>query len=163
MLIIRRAEDFDLEAITGIYNEAIRTTTATFDTEPKSIENRREWLDAHDERHPVLVAELDGDVVGWASISEWSERPAYRDTAESSMYVASEFRGQGIGRRLKEATLSEAIRFGFHTLIACAAEGSDASLYLNRSFGFVHVGTLREVGRKFGKLLDVEIYQKILD
>lgn len=110
-----------------------------------------------------MVAVLAGQVVGWSSISKWSDRPAYDDTGETSFYVKSEFRGRGIGRQLKEATIAEARRLGFHTLIARVAEGSDASLYLNKSCGFVRVGTLREVGRKFGRLLDVHLLQKILD
>ncbi|MCA9049917.1 MAG: GNAT family N-acetyltransferase, partial [Planctomycetaceae bacterium] len=77
---IRLAEHSDAVAIAEIYNEAIRTTTATFDTEPKSVEDRRQWLEQHDQRHPVWVAEVDGSVVGWASISAWSDRPAYNDT-----------------------------------------------------------------------------------
>lgn len=162
-VLVRRAALDDLPAITEIYNEAILTTTATFDTEPKTVEQRLEWFHSHDDRHPVIVAVLAGQVVGWSSISKWSERHAYDDTAEISFYVKSEFRGRGVGRQLKEATIAEARRLRFHTLIARVAEGSDASLHLNLSCGFVHVGTLREVGRKFGRLLDVHVLQKILD
>ncbi|MDR3406603.1 MAG: GNAT family N-acetyltransferase [Chthoniobacter sp.] len=162
-IIIRRAELADAPAIADIYNEAILTTTATFDTEPKSVAERTQWLQSHDERHPVLVAEVDGRVVGWASLTRWSERSAYDDTAETSFYVHSVHRGRGIGRRLKEAIIAEARRLGFHTLIARVAEGSNESVHLNERAGFVHVGTLREVGRKFGKLLDVHILQKMLD
>lgn len=162
-LQLRLAAPADVAAITEIYNEAIRTTTATFDTEPKSEEERQRWLESHDSRHPVLVAEVNGVVAGWASISSWSDRPAYNDTAETSMYVKSEHRGQGIGRKLKQAVIEEARRQGFHTLIAGVAEGSDASLHLNESFGFEHVGTFREVGFKFGKLLDVQYLQLMLD
>lgn len=161
--MIRRADLSDLPAITEIYNEAILITTATFDTEPKTVDQRLEWFQRHDERHPVLVALLMGQVVGWASISKWSERQAYDDTAETSFYVKSEFRGRGIGRQLKQALIDEARRLRFHTLIARVAEGSEASLHLNESCGFVHVGTLREVGRKFGRLLNVHVLQKILD
>jgi phosphinothricin acetyltransferase len=159
---IRPAQLADAEAIATIYNEAILTTTATFDTETKSVEDRAQWLQAHDERHPVLVATLDDRVVGWASLSAWSERRAYDDTAETSFYVIAEHRGRGIGRALKESIIAEARRLGYHTLLARVAEGSAESLHLNTSTGFVHIGTLREVGRKFGRLLDVHIFQKML-
>jgi L-amino acid N-acyltransferase len=161
-LTIRTARLHDASAIAEIYNEAILTTTATFDTEVKTVAEREEWLKHHDERHPVWVAEMDGKVVGWASLSRWSDRCAYADTAETSFYVASQYRGRGIGRKLKEWTVQEATRLGFHTLIARVAEGSAESLHLNEQAGFRHVGTLKEVGKKFGKLLDVHILQKML-
>lgn len=162
-ILIRRATDADLPAMTDIYNEAVRTTTATFDTEPKTIDERRVWFAAHDERHPVLVAECDGRVVGWSSLSRWSDRKAYADTAETTFYVAADSRGRGIGRQLKQAIIDEARRLGFHTLIARVAEESLASLHLNESAGFRRVGTLKEVGRKFGRLLDVHILQLMLN
>ncbi len=162
-ILVSRAEWTDLEAITDIYNEAILSTTATFDTEPKSLEEQHHWFETHDQRHPVLIAKLEGTVVGWASLTKWSDRPAYDETAETSFYVKETYRGQGIGRRLKQAVIEEARQLGFHSLIARAAEGSDASLHLNDAFGFRHVGTLKEVGRKFGKLLDVHIMQLFLD
>jgi len=161
-LQIRRANQSDLEAITEIYNEAILTTTATFDTEPKLAADRVPWFETHDARHPILVAEVDGQVVGWASLSRWSDRRAYDDTAETSFYVTSGQRGRGIGRQLKQGIIDEAKSLGFHTLIARVAEGSNESLHLNESFGFFHVGTLKQVGRKFGRLLDVHILQKML-
>jgi phosphinothricin acetyltransferase len=159
---IRRAQLSDATAIAQIYNEAILTTTATFDTETKSVEDRTEWLKTHDDRFPVLVAIVDGDVAGWASLTRWSDRRAYDATAETSFYVHSTHRGRGIGRALKQEIINEASRLGFHTLIARIAEGSAESLHLNEAFGFTHVGTLREVGRKFGRLLDVHIMQKML-
>ena len=160
---IRPAELTDAPGIAEVYNEAILQTTATFDTEPKSVEDRKEWLQSHDDRHPVLVAVLDGRVVGWASLTPWSDRHAYDDTAETSFYVHSSSRGRGIGRKLKEAIIEQACRLGYHTLIARVAEGSQESIHLNEAAGFVHVGTLKEVGRKFGRLLDVHIMQKMLD
>ena len=161
-LIIRRAELADAEAITEIYNEAILATTATFDTEAKEVGERIEWLKLHDDRHPVLVALSENKIVGWSALSRWSERRAYDDTAETSFYVRSDFRGRGIGRKLKEATIEEARRLGLHTLIARVAEGSEESLHLNASMGFFYVGTLKEVGRKFDRLIDVHILQKML-
>jgi len=162
-IIIRKAELSDIEALTEIYNEAILTTTATFDTESKSISDRTQWFQSHNDRHPIIVALLDKKVVGWASLSEWSDRPAYNDTAETSFYVKAEYRDRGVGRKLKQTIIEKAQQLKFHTLIARVAGESNVSLHLNESFGFVHVGTLKEVGRKFGKLLDVHILQKILD
>jgi phosphinothricin acetyltransferase len=163
MLEIRPAESRDLEAITEIYNHAILTTTATFDTGPKSLAEQSLWLQAHGPKYPVLVAEADGVVVAWASLSRWSDRCAYADTAELSLYVSEQFRGQGIGRKLSEAILKAAQAGGLHTVIARIAEGNDVSAHLCFSLGFTHLGTMREVGRKFGKLLDVHLFQIILE
>lgn len=160
---IRRAELADVPDIAAIYNEAILTTTATFDTEVKDLADRQRWFESHDERHPIWVAVVEGRVVGWSALSRWSERRAYEDTAETTFYVAEKFRGQGIGRRLKEVTVENARRLGFHTLIARVAQDSVESLHLNESFGFRKVGTLKEVGRKFGRWLDVHILQILLD
>jgi phosphinothricin acetyltransferase len=161
-VLIRRAETADVPDITTIYNEAIATTVATFDTEPKTLDDRMQWLESHDERHPVLVAVVNGKVVGWSSLSRWSDRSAYDDTAETSFYVHSTHRGRGVGRKLKDAIIEEARRLEYHTIIARVAEGSHESIHLNEMAGFIHVGTLKEVGRKFGRLLDVHIYQKLL-
>lgn len=163
MLNIRRAALSDIGAITEIYNEAILTTTATFDLEPKTLEDRREWFEEHDDRHPILVAELGTQVVGWTCLTRWNPRAAYENTAETSFYVKEEHRGKGIGRKLKQAIISEARQLGFYALIAGAAQGSDASLHLNKSLGFEVAGTFREVGWKFGKLLDVIYLQKLLN
>jgi phosphinothricin acetyltransferase len=162
-IAIRRAWPSDAAAIAEIYNQAILHTTATFDTEPKTADDRRAWLEAHDERHPVLVAECGQRVVGWASLTKWSDRPAYAETAECSFYVAESHRGRGIGRALKTRLIDEARELGFHTIIARVAEGSEASLHLNRALGFEHIGTLREVGFKFGRRLDVHLMQRMLE
>jgi L-amino acid N-acyltransferase YncA/GrpB-like predicted nucleotidyltransferase (UPF0157 family) len=162
-LVTRKAELSDVDAITEIYNEAILTTTATFDTEPKTTAERLQWFQSHDTRHPIWVAELDGKVVGWISLSKWSDRPAYDDTAETSFYVKSEYRGKGIGTILLQTLVKEAHQLKFHTIIARIAGESAVSLHVHENFNFVQVGILKEVGRKFGKLLDVRVLQKILD
>jgi L-amino acid N-acyltransferase YncA len=159
---IRRAAEIDAAAIAEIYNEAIRTTTATFDTEEKTAAERAAWLRSHDDGHPVFVAECAGQVVGWAALSKWSDRTAYAQTAESSFYVAAAHRGSGIGRALKEQLITAARELGMHTIIARVAQDSAASLHVNQSLGFVHIGTLREVGLKFGQRLDVHILQLML-
>lgn len=160
---IRPAELTDLDAITEIYNEAILKTTATFDLEPQTREERLPWFKEHDARFPILVAECEGRVVGWACLSRWRPRRAYEGTAETSFYVKEDQRGKGIGRQLKQAIIEEARRLGFHTLIAGVAEGNQPSLHLNQSFGFEIVGTFKEVGNKFGKMLDVTYLQKFLN
>ena len=159
---IRPAEPRDAGAIADIYNHAIHHTTATFDTIAKSADERLAWLASRDERHPVYVAETNGTVVGWAALNEWSNRPAYHATGETSVYVAEAFRGRGIGRRLKKRIIAEAKRLDYHTLIARTAEESAASIRLNESLGFRHIGTMKEVGYKFGRHLDVHIMQLML-
>jgi L-amino acid N-acyltransferase len=160
---IRRAAVSDVKAITEIYNEAIRTTTATFDLESKTVEDRLVWFAAHDDRHPVLVADVNGQVAGWGCLNEWSDRPAYANTAETSFYVQQAFRGQGIGKALKLRLIETARELGMHTLLARMAEGNAASIHLNEICGFRHIGTMRDVGLKFGQLLDVHIMQLMLD
>jgi phosphinothricin acetyltransferase len=161
MLTIRRAEPRDLESITAIYNDAVLKTVATFDTEPKTVEERASWLGKHGPRHPILVAESGETIAGWISLSEWSDRLAYSDTAEVSLYVAEELRGQGIGKKLLEAGLNEGREAGLHTIVSRIAGGNDTSVRLHESFGFHHIGIMKEVGRKFGNLIDVYLMQKI--
>lgn len=162
-IAIRAAELADLPAITDIYDEAIRTTTATFDTEPRSEPDQRAWFNSHVGRYPILVATTGGAVVGWASITRWSDRKAYDDTGEASFYVKSDYRGHGIGRELAQAIVDEARRLKFHTLIARVAGESTVSLHLSNSVGFEEIGIMKEVGMKFGRLLDVHILQMMLD
>jgi len=161
MLTIRSATAADVPAITDIYNDAILRTVASFDTAPKSLNEQAAWFNAHDARHPILVAELDGAVVGWASLSAWSDRCAYADTAEVSLYVAERHRGKGVGRKLLDEIIKEGRRAGLHTVISRIAEGNDVSVHLHESVGFRHIGIMKEVGRKFGGLLDVIMMQLI--
>jgi len=162
MLAILRASIDYLEAITEIYNQAVLTTTATFDSEPISMEEQRIWFAEHDEKFPIFVALKHGKVVGWASLSKWSGRCAYSDTAEISVYIKEGFRGKGIGTKLINRVLDEGKKAGVHTVLARIAEGSEASIRLHKNAGFEYVGVMREVGRKFGKLLDVHLLQLIL-
>lgn len=163
MLNIRRAIIQDLEAITEIYNQAILNTVATFDTEIKTAESQRNWFYQHRDRHAILVAEQDGKITGWASLSAWSDRCAYNDTAEISLYVEEHHQGQGIGRKLSEAMIKAGHDANLLTLIARIAEGNDISIHIAESQGFEHIGIMREVGRKFGRLLDVYMMQIFLD
>jgi L-amino acid N-acyltransferase YncA len=161
MVKLRSARMEDLGAITEIYNEAIIKTVATFDTEPKTFEEQKKWFEEHGSKNLIVVAEQNGVIVGWASLSKWSDRCAYSDTAEISLYVREEYQGKGIGRRLIEAIIKEGANTGLHTIIARITEGNESSIHLHRSVGFVHIGTMKQVGEKFGKRLDVHLMQKI--
>lgn len=161
MLNILPATLEHLESITDIYNEAILSSIATFDTEPKSIEEQRLWFNEHNNKYPILVAEEDDTIVGWASLSRWSGRCAYADTAEISIYIKEGFRGKGIGSILLKKILDEGKNAGLHTVLARIAEGSDISIGLHKKAGFEYIGVMKEVGKKFGKMLDVHMMQLI--
>jgi L-amino acid N-acyltransferase YncA len=161
MLKLRSARMEDLDSITDIYNEAIIKTAATFDTELKTADDQKKWFDDHGSKNPILVAELNGVIVGWASLNKWSDRCAYSDTAEISLYVREDHQGKGIGRRLIESIIEEGKSAGLHTIIARITEGNESSIHLHRSVGFTPIGTMKEVGKKFGKRLDVFLMQKI--
>ena len=161
MTKIRKATLNDLPEITEIYNEAILKTVATFDTKPKTLAEQKTWFMRHGAKNPIIVAEDKGIIVGWAALSEWSDRCAYADAAEVSLYVREEHQGQGIGRRLLEKLVEKGKEVGLHTIIARIAEGNEISVYLHKSLGFEHIGVMKEVGHKFGRLLDVHLMQKI--
>lgn len=159
---IRDAVSSDAAAIADIYNQAVLHTTATFDTETGSAEERTAWLAAHGRRHPIIVAEQDGRVVGWASLSRWSDRPAYDRTAEYSTYVDERAQRGGVGTLLTVAILERAREAGVHAVIGRVCAENEASLKIASRLGFEEVGVMREVGLKFGRLLDVVVVQKLL-
>ena len=161
MLTIRQATLADLGQITEIYNSAIQKTTATFDTEPKTLEEQEKWFEEHDAKHPVLIAGQDNIIVGWASLSKWSDRCAYSDTAEISLYVKEDYQGKGTGKQLMKAIIQEGKTAGLHTVIARIAGSNKISADMCKSFGFQYIGTMKEVGKKFDKLLDVHLMQLI--
>jgi L-amino acid N-acyltransferase YncA len=159
---IRLAEITDLEAIREIYNDAVLTTTATFDIEPRTYEKQLEWFSQHNNKFQVIVFEIDGIIAGWASISKWSDRIAYEGTAENSVYVKKEFRNHGIGRRLLSQLIQNALNSGLHTIIARIAGGNQTSIRMHAEFGFEIIGIMKEAGMKFGRYIDVTLMQKML-
>jgi L-amino acid N-acyltransferase len=158
---IRTARVKDLKAITDIYNDAVLKTDATFDSSPKTLTGQRAWFDEHGSNNPVMVVEINGKVGGWASLSKWSSRCAYAATAEVSIYIAEEFRNQGLGKLLMPAILDAGRRAGLHTVISRITGGNQTSVHLHELFGFEHIGVMKEVGKKFGRILDVIMMQKI--
>lgn len=159
---IRKAIDSDIDAITVIYNDAVLNTTATFDTESKTRENRLVWLKERSDDFPVLVAELDSNVVGYASLSRWSDKKAYDITAELSLYIHPLHRGKGIGKKLLHELIIVSKETGLHSIISRITEGNEHSIHLHKNVGFETVGVLKESGKKFERLLDVTIMQKMI-
>ncbi len=162
MAVIRAAVEADLPAVTEIYNQAVLRATGTFDTEPKTLEQQRDWYTRHGASHPVIIAEEAGRVVGWASMSPYSDRCAYARTAEVSVYIDENARGRGLGGVLLDAVLVAGKTASIKQVIARVTEGNEASLRLHAKRGFFEAGRLRQVGEKFGKVLDVHIFQKSL-
>jgi phosphinothricin acetyltransferase len=161
-LSVRLATEADLPAIRAIYNHYVHTSTATFQLDPDTEADRQAWFRGHGERHPVTVAELAGEVVGWASLSEWKERAAYARTVEASVYVRVGHERHGIGRRLLADLLDRARELGHRVVIGGACTEHPASIALQQALGFVPVGTFRSTGYKFGRWLDVTYLQVVL-
>lgn len=160
---VRPATPGDAAAISAIYNHAVLHSTATFQEQPETVADRRAWLQAHGPAHPVLVAETAaGEVVGWASLSPFHPRSAFRHTVETSVYIDEHYQRRGLGRRLTEALLERARDLGHHRVLATISGDQPASIALHESLGFVPAGRLHEVGRKFGKWLDLVILEKRL-
>jgi L-amino acid N-acyltransferase len=164
MLDIRDAEEADLYAILAIYNHAIETTTAVFSYAPHTMEMRREWFaDKIAKGYPVMVAQADGVVVGFATYGPFRAWPAYRYTVEHSVYVAETARRQGIARRLMEALLERARAQDYHVVIGGIVAENTASLALHEGLGFEKVAHFKQVGYKFGRWLDLAFMQVLLD
>jgi phosphinothricin acetyltransferase len=159
---MRRALDEDAEAIRAIYNVEVLGSTVTFDLVPRTVEEQRAWMSAHGGVYPAVVAVEGGEVVGFASLSPYRPRPAYATTVEDSVYVADGQRGNGVGRALVSEVVRLADTHGFHSVIARIVGHHDASIALHRSCGFELVGIEREVGRKFGRWLDVAVMQRLV-
>jgi L-amino acid N-acyltransferase YncA len=159
----RLAERRDAEAVRAIYNLEVAESTATFDLVPRTLDEQVDWIAEHSGAHPAIVAtDEGGEVVGFGSLSSFRDRPAYATTVEDSVYVRRDRRGQGIGRLLLDELLRLAREHGFHSVMARIVGQHEASIALHRACGFELVGTEREVGRKFGRWLDVVEMQRML-
>jgi len=159
---IRLATLDDAAAIRAIYNLEVETSTATFDLVARSLEDQRTWIAARQGAFSAVVAEEAGEVVGFASLSPYKERAAYRTTVEDSVYVRRDQQGRGVGRALLTHVVDLAAASGFHAVMARIEAGSEASRALHAGCGFELVGIEREVGRKFGRWLDIALMQCLL-
>ena len=159
----RLAERRDAEAVRTIYNLEVAESTATFDLVPRTLDEQVDWIAGHSGAHPAIVATDErGEVVGFGSLSPFRDRPAYATTVEDSVYVRRDRRGQGIGRLLLDELLRLAREHGFHSVMARIVGSHEASIALHQACGFELVGAEREVGRKFGRWLDVVEMQRML-
>jgi phosphinothricin acetyltransferase len=157
---VRRIEQSDLQIVLDIYNHYVRETPITFDIEPRTLAQRQEWLEgfASTGRYQCFVAVENSRAVGWASSHRFKERAAYDTTVESSVYLAPDRTGQGIGKRLY-ATLFDALRGqDIHRIHGGVTQPNPASNRLHESMGFERAGLLPQVGRKFGRFWDVAAY-----
>ncbi len=164
---IRLAERRDAAGIRAIYNHYVSESTALFDMVPRTLDEQVQWIDEHSGGHPAVVAVVEGEdgaehVVGFGSLSPFRPRPAYATTVENSVYLLAEYQGRGIGRKVLEELLRLAESHGFHSVIARIVGSNEASIALHAGCGFEFVGTEREVGRKFGRWLDVVEMQRLL-
>lgn len=159
---LRRIEQGDLPALLEIYNQYVRETPITFDIEPRTLAQRRAWFDgfAPTGRYQCFVAVRDGRAFGWASSHRYHERAAYDTTVMTSIYLAPDACGQGLGRKLYAALFEALGGEDIHRLFVGITLPNEASVRLHRAFGFEPVGIYREVGRKFGRFWDVATFMK---
>ena len=160
---IRLAKQKDAETIREIYNHEVRNSTATFDLVERTTEEQEEWLTERSGAFSVLVAEMSNKILGFASLSPYKSRAAYRTTVEDSIYINEEFRNQGIAGELLFHLLEVAKSSGFHAVIARIGGANEASIALHQRFDFEIVGTEKEIGRKFGKWQDVVVMQRTIN
>ena len=157
---IREATAADAADLLAIHNEAVRTTTAIWDESEVDLADRSDWLTGRlSAGLPVLVAEVDGVVAGYAAYGPWRERSGYRHTVENSLYVLASHHRRGLASALFDALLARARGAGVHRMVAMIESGNTVSIDLHTRRGFQVVGRLPEVGRKFDRWLDLTILQ----
>ena len=161
---IRPAMFPDLPGILEIYNEAVLHTTATYDYEVRTLEHRTQWFEERQrDNYPVFVAvDAGGRVMGWSALNPFHARIGYRFTAENSVYVAADRRGQGIGKQLLGPLVERAKARGLHAIIAAIDAENEPSIRLHARFGFEKVGHFKQTGFKFGRWLDVVYMERIV-
>jgi L-amino acid N-acyltransferase len=162
-VLLRLAALRDAEAIRSIYNPEVLESTVTFDLVPRTLEDQVAWLEEHSGGHPAIVAtDANDEVLGFGSLSPYRPRAAYATTVEDSVYVRRDCRGAGVGVALLGELVRLGTAHGFHSAIARILGNHEASIALHARCGFAPVGTEREVGRKFGRWLDVVLMQRLL-
>ncbi len=160
---IRPAALVDAAAICVSYNQGIEDRIATLETELRTPEERRQWLAERGPRHPVIVAEVDGAVVGWGSLNPFNPRRAYDFVTDFSVYAERNWREKGVGSHLLSRLIDLARELGYHKLVLSAFPWNEGGMALYRKFGFRTVGVYREQGKLDGRWVDTIIMEKILE
>lgn len=145
----------DAQAITDIYNPFITQTTVSFETEPLSVEVMRQRIEEISANYPYFICEEEGKVCGYCYVHAWKERKAYAGTLEVTIYLSPSAQGRGIGTKMLKRLIDVCKQRGTKALIACITEGNNHSIRLHQSLGFKQVSHFKNVGYKFGKMLDV--------
>ena len=161
-MMIRLAERADLPAINAIYNHYVLHSTCTLDEDPVSEAERDAWFELHRGSYPATVASIDDEVVGWASLSKYRSRCAYRFTLENSVYVREDRQRRGIGGTLLADLIDRARELEVHSIVAGIESSQEGSILLHEQQGFVTTAHLREVGFKFRRWLDVVFMQRMM-
>ena len=162
-IVTRDARPDDAPAVALIYNQGIADRLATLETEERTTEERLAWLKARGPRHPVVVAEADGQAIGFGSLNVFNPRRAYDHVADFSLYVERSWRGKGIGACLLLALIERARRIGYHKLVLSAFPFNPAGMVLYAKYGFRVVGVYKEQGLLDGRWVDTIIMEKLLD
>ena len=159
---VRNATLDDAAAIAEIYNQGIEDRVATYETELRSAGEQQAWLRAIAERYPAVVAQIDGEIVGWAGAAPYRARECYRGIGEFSMYVRRDWRGQGVGDLLLAGLINEAERLGLWKLVSRIFPFNEASRALCRKHGFREVGIYEKHACLDGRWLDVVIVERLI-
>ena len=159
-LNIRRARIDDVSSCLDIYNYEVVNGVATLDLEPRTLPEWHEWYEAHsDEHHPIIVGTIDGVVAGYASLSPYRTKDAFKSTVELSIYIHQAYRGKGVASKLMAHILDHAKEADtLHTVVSVITAGNAASTALHERFGFTYCGLTPQVGFKHGKYQDTETY-----
>src|SRR2546427_4308592 len=161
-LNVRPASLDDADAITVIYNQGIVDRVATLESTLRTPAERREWLAQRGLRHPVIVGDANGEVVGWASLNQFNPRDAYAHVVDFSIYVERGWRGKGVGTALLARLIDLARTLGYHKMVLAALPHNEAGLALYSRAGFTRVGIYHEQGKLDGRWVDVLLMEKIL-
>ena len=161
-MLVRRADLTDAQRICEIYNREVEHTTVTLDMVPRTLDEQRRYIAERSGGLAVLVAESDGEIVGFGSLSFYRDRPGYRTSVEDSVYVDRVWHGQGVGSAVLGELVDVATHHGFHAIFARIVGPQEASVALHETHGFTMIGIEREVARKFGRWHDVALLQRLL-